>query len=207
MKDHWNQLYASRPVPQLGWYEAAPEPSLRLLDRCTLAPDDPLLDVGAGASTLIDAWLERGFRNVIAADISQVALAKLKERLGPAAARVHWLVDDVTGPAELHTLRKVALWHDRALLHFMLQETQRQAYWNCLLQVLRPGGYVILAAFAKHGAQRCSGLDLLNYDVEMLGEFLGPAFHLIDSFDYLYHMPSGDPRPFTYACFQRGRTV
>lgn len=204
MQEHWNKVYATRAVERLGWYEPVPEPSLRLLDACRLAQNEPVLDVGVGASTFIDQVLAAGFRRVIAADISAAALQRLRERLGPEkAARVQWLVDDVTAPVELCRLRGVALWHDRALFHFFTAEPQQRAYRDTLNAVLRPGGYVILAAFAVGGANRCSGLDVSNYDALLLGTFLGSEYTLLDSFDYLYHMPGGDVRPYVYTLFQR----
>ncbi len=203
-QEHWDAIYASKPIEQLGWYEAVPEPSLQLLARCKLGPDDPILDIGAGASTFIDSVLERGYRDIIAADISPAALTRLQERLGQAkASRVRWIVDDVTRPVGLLELQGIALWHDRACLHFLLHESQRQAYLAILKRVLSPGGYVIVATFALSGAKRCSGLDVRNYDAALLAEFLGQEFELLESFDYVYRMPSGDPRPYVYACFRR----
>ncbi|HZD09843.1 MAG TPA: class I SAM-dependent methyltransferase, partial [Candidatus Binatia bacterium] len=197
-------IYATRAVERLGWYEPVPEPSLRLLAACHLGPNDPLLDVGVGASTFIDQLLAAGFRRVIAADISAVALQRLRERLGPKkAARVQWIVDDVTAPLELCRLREVALWHDRAVFHFFTAEPQRRAYRDTLNAVLRPGGYVILAAFALGGANRCSGLDVSNYDAPLLANFLGREYALLESFDYTYLMPAGDLRPYVYTLFQR----
>ena len=204
MQEHWNRIYTSRAVERLGWYEPLPAPSLRLLSACRLRQDDPLLDVGVGASTFIDNLLTAGFRRVIAADISAAALQRLRERLGPEkASRVQWVVDDVTAPVELCRLSEVALWHDRALFHFLTAESQRRAYRDTLNALLRPGGYVILAAFAIGGANRCSGLEVSNYDAPLLGEFLGAGYRLVDNFDYLFHMPGGDVRPYVYTLFQR----
>lgn len=204
MQEHWNRIYTSRAVERLGWYEAVPEPSLRLLSACRLRQDDPLLDVGVGASTFVDHLLAAGFRRVIAADISAAALQRLRERLGPEkATRVQWLVDDVTEPVELCRLGGVALWHDRALFQFFTTEPQRQAYRDTLNALLHPGGYVILAAFAIGGANRCSGLEVSNYDAPRLGAFLGARYRLLDSFDYVYHTPGGEARPYVYTLFQR----
>ena len=204
IQEHWNRIYTSRAVEQLGWYEPVPEPSLRLLSACRLRPDDPLLDVGVGASTFIDHLLAAGFRRVIAADISAAALQRLRERLGlEKASRVQWVVDDVAAPVELCWRSGVALWHDRALFHFFTAEPQRRAYRDTLDSLLHPGGYVILAAFAIGGANRCSGLEVSNYDVPRLGTFLGARYRLLDSFDYLYHTPGGEVRPYVYTLFQR----
>jgi len=203
-KEHWDQIYASDPVQNLSWYEANPEPSLQLLKKCGLGAEDPVLDVGAGASTFIDGLVEAGFHHIYAIDISRIALDKLKTRLGEEkASRISWIVDDITQPARLEQLNGIALWHDRALLHFLTEEEHRQTYRRTLMKVLRPGGYVIIAAFSMQGAKQCSGLAIHNYDQNQLAAFLGESFELVDWFDYLYTMPSGNPRPYVYTLFQR----
>ncbi len=201
--NHWNQIYSSEPAQKLGWYEEKPVPSLSLVENCQLGIEDPILDVGAGASTFMDCLIEKGYRNLYAADISEISLGMLKSRLGEEkASRVTWIVDDVIKPTQLSQLSGIALWHDRALLHFLTEEEQRQTYKKTLISALRPGGYVILAAFSMQGAKQCSGLNVHNYDQESLAKFLGEGFKLKESFDYLYTMPSGNLRPYIYTLFQ-----
>ena len=143
-KQHWNKVYSSKPTTQLGWYEANPAVSLEFLKQCELDKDAPILDVGAGATTFVDLLLANGYQNIIALDISQVALAHLQERLGEEkAAQVQWITDDITQPAHLVEMGQIALWHDRACLHFMTSESQQEAYVAVLKQILRPGGYAI----------------------------------------------------------------
>ncbi len=206
MKDHWNEVYNHTDIKTLGWYEDKPTPCLRLLAKCNIEKSDPILDVGAGASTFIDCLLEGEYANIIAADISEVALNKLKERLGVRkASKVKWIVDDISKPAYLYKLEKIAVWHDRAVLHFLLETDQIQTYFSTLKKIVRNGGYVIIAAFSLKGAKKCSGLDVKNYDSNMLMENLGEEFHLIETLDYDYRMPSGDIRPYIYTLFQRQR--
>jgi ubiquinone/menaquinone biosynthesis C-methylase UbiE len=162
--------------------------------------------VGAGASTFIDYLINQGYSNIIATDISEIALNKLKERLGnEKASPVRWIVDDITQPAHIQNLRDIAVWHDRAVLHFLLEENQRQMYLSTLKKVIKKDGYVIIAAFSLKGAKKCSGLNVKNYDQNMLAEFLGKDFSLLDYFDYTHYMPSREPRPYVYALFQRNR--
>ncbi len=204
VKEHWNKIYSSRDVDKLSWYEEVPEPSIRLLSRCHLNKDEFVLDVGAGASTFIDYLINQGFSNIIATDISEISLNKLKERLGKEkASKVRWIVDDITQPIYIQNLRDISLWHDRAVLHFLLKENQQQVYLSTLKKVIKKGGYVIIAAFSLEGAKKCSGLDVKNYDQNMLAEFLGKEFSLLEYFDYTYHMPSGEPRPYIYTLFQK----
>jgi EEF1A lysine methyltransferase 2 len=202
-RDHWNNVYTNADVPNLGWYEETPAPSLRLFEQCQLEQSAAVLDVGVGATTLIDALLEQGYHNLTAVDISAVAIGRLQERLGEKAASVRWIVDDLTAPLHLNQLSDITFWHDRAVLHFLTGESQRQSYFDTLKRVVEPGGYVMIAAFAIDGAKKCSGLDVHNYDSDMLAAALGDEFTLIDSFDYLYTMPSGDTRPFVYTLFRR----
>lgn len=205
-KEHWDKIYISREANQLGWYEEVPAPSLQLISKCQVAKNEPALVVGAGVSSLIDCLVEQGHQNVIATDISEAALAKLRQRLGnEKASRVQWIVDDLTHPTHLFNLRDIAVWHDRAVLHFLLGQTEQQSYRATLKRLLKKGGYAIIAAFSLDGAKRCSGLDLRNYNHEMLAEFLGKEFKLLEHFDYTHPTPSGEARPYTYTLFQRSQ--
>ncbi len=206
MKEHWNEIYTRLETTELGWYEERPESSIKLLSKCRINKDEHILDVGAGASTFIDYLIDQGFRNIIAADISETALNKLKERLGEEkASSVKWIVDDITQPVHIQNLRNIALWHDRAVLHFLLKENEQRMYLSTLKKVIKKGGHVIIAAFSLKGAKKCSGLDVKNYDQNMLAEFLGKDFSLLEFFDYTYYMPSGQARPYIYTLFQKNK--
>jgi len=204
MKKHWNEIYEALDVDELTWYEEIPEQSIKLLSKCHIIEDETILDVGAGASTFVDYLVNQGFKNIIATDISEIALNKLKERLGKEkASSVRWIVDDITQPIHIQNLRDIAVWHDRAVLHFLLEESQQSMYLSTLKKVIKTGGYVIIAAFSLKGAKKCSGLDVKNYDQNMLRELLGEDFRLLEYFDYTYYMPSGKPRPYIYTLFQK----
>lgn len=204
MKEHWNKVYSSKETKELGWYEETPEPSIKLFSKCQISKDAAILDVGAGTTTLIDFLIDGGHANITVADISEVALEKLKERLGKEKSLlINCIVDDLTQPQYINQLKDIALWHDRAVLHFLLKESQQETYFATLKKVVKKDGYVIIAAFSKEGAKKCSGLDAVNYDQNMLSERLGDEFELIETFDFIYHMPSGNTRPFVYALFQR----
>jgi len=203
-KDHWEQVYQRQPLNKLGWFEESPDPSLELIEACGLPVDATMLHVGAGATTLVDVLLKKGYKNIVANDISAFALEKLKARLGVGlASKVQWMVDDLTKPDHLYTLQWVDLWHDRAVLHFFNDPAERLGYFNLLRRLVRTGGYVIIAAFNLDGAEKCSGLPVFRYDQHMLQEQLGEGFSLIKAFDYTYHMPSGDTREYIYTLFHR----
>jgi SAM-dependent methyltransferase len=203
IKKHWNKIYPNNPITPLGWYEAEPSPSLQLIEHCEIAKDHIILDVGSGASTLIPCLLELGYRNLYAVDISDVALEKARSILGERAAKVHWVVDDITNPSTLTQLQDIAIWHDRAVFHFLTEEHQRQSYLSLLQKVVMPGGYVIIATFSLDAADKCSGLPVQRYNVESLCNYFGVGFELLESMDYTYQMPWGDLRPFIYVRFQK----
>ncbi len=157
-----------------------------------------------GATTLIDNLIEQGYNNIVAVDISEVALNRLKEHLGEKkASLVKWIVDDITQPTYIEKWEDIALWHDRAVLHFLLEKDQQQMYLNILKRTVKKGGNLIIAAFSLKGARKCSGLDIKNYDQNMLANFLGNEFNLTEYFDYTYKMPSGELRPYIYTLFKK----
>lgn len=204
MKNHWNEVYSSKSIEKLGWYEDVATQSLNLIKKCSLRKDEEIIDVGCGASLLIDNLINEGFRKITATDISKNAIGKLKKRLGKEkASQVRWIVDDLTSPKELTNLNNISLWHDRAVLHFLTKVSDRQIYRKILTGAVKVNGYVIIASFSLKGAKKCSGLDVRRWDKKLLSEFLGSDFHLIEHFDYVYQMPSEDLRPYVYTLFQR----
>lgn len=205
MKDHWNEIYNSKETENLGWYEKTPFHCLELFEKCDLYQTDPIIDIGCGTSSFIDKLLDRGFSNLIGLDISKIALETLKQRMGERAVQVKWVIDDVTMPREVTNLRDVALWHDRAVLHFLLEDQQQQNYLQTLKTVLRENGFVIISIFNLSGVRECSGLETKNYSEKTLSEFLTNDFELKESFNYVYQTPWGKPRPYIYTLFQRIR--
>ncbi|MDF1517584.1 MAG: class I SAM-dependent methyltransferase [Lutibacter sp.] len=203
-KNHWNAAYQKSPITNLGWYEENPTPSIELIESCNLPKEALIFNAGAGATTLISELLAKGYENIIVNDISSVALAELKGQLpAPMNATVQFVVDDLTNPSELLKIKNVDLWHDRAVLHFFTEEKQQKAYFDLLKGALKPKGFVILAEFNLEGAKKCSGLDVFNYNEEMLQEHLGTDFVLLKSYNYTYTQPSGNTREYVYTLFQK----
>lgn len=201
---HWNNAYQKTQVNSLGWYEENPEASLELIRECNLPKGSLIFNAGAGATTLIDCLLIEGYTNIIVNDISSSALIELKNNLTQHNhSNVAFVLDDLTNPNSLLDLKNVDLWHDRAVLHFFTKEEQRLVYFNLLKQAVKIAGYVILAEFNLEGAKKCCGLDVYNYNAEMLQERLGEDFNLIKSFNYTYIQPSGNTREYVYTLFQR----
>jgi len=204
MKEHWERVYQNSSINKLGWYEARSEPSLKLIELCNLGENAAILNVGAGATTLVDELLDNGYQNIIVNDISSSALEELQSRIGSKrSSLVRWLIDDLTNPTELQSLEAIELWHDRAVLHFFNEPNEQDAYFNLLRKLVIQKGYVIIAAFNLNGAPKCSGLPVFRYDAEMLQKKLGKEFQLKEAFDYTYIQPSGDTREYVYTLFQR----
>lgn len=200
---HWNKAFDRTDVNNLGWYEENPKPSLDLIKKCNLTINSSILNVGAGATTLVDELINLGYENIIANDLSSSALNKLKERLGKDSNKVKWIEDNLTKPEELNSLKDIDLWHDRAVLHFFNDKKDQDTYFDLLRKVIKKTGYVIIAAFHLNGASKCCGLPVHRYDENMLKEKIGTDFELLESFQYTYLNPSGDPREYIYTLFKR----
>ncbi|WP_426039943.1 class I SAM-dependent methyltransferase [Brevundimonas sp. DC300-4] len=199
-KAHWENVYQTKAVDEVSWYRAHLETSLRLIEDAATDRDSAVIDVGGGEATLVDDLVSRGYTDVTVLDISQAAIEVAKDRLGLAAAPVHWITGDITS-VELEAAR-YDLWHDRAVFHFLTSADDRAAYVRQVARAVRLGGHVIVATFGLDGPKKCSGLDVVRYDAENLhGEF-GPKFRLLDSVTELHETPWGTPQQFMY-CFCR----
>jgi SAM-dependent methyltransferase len=203
LKEHWNRAF-DKADNQLGWFEENPIPTMQLIETCKLENDARILNVGVGTTTLIDSLLDAGYSNLIANDLSDIALFKLKERIQKSHNyNLKGIVDDLTNPTELKKIDPIDLWIDRAVLHFFLQEKEQTAYFNLIKKIVAKNGYVLIAVFALNGAEKCCGLDLKRYNVEMLQNSLGTDFQLIDSFNHTFINPFGGERPYIYTLFKR----
>ena len=197
---HWQSVYTSKAENSVSWFEAEPAVSLALIALAGTPPDAAVIDIGGGASRLVDRLLERGFADVTVLDLSAAALDAARARLGARAAAVRWLVADAT---TWEPTRRYALWHDRAALHFLIDPADRAAYLARLRRALLPGGHAIIGTFAPDGPARCSGLPVQRYDAESLGAALGPEFQLLDSRRHTHRTPSGIEQRFHFGTFRR----
>lgn len=200
---HWNEAYTKYPTEKLGWYEEKSIKTLELIARTNLPKDALILNVGAGSSTLIDDLLDEGYSNLIVNDLSVKSQSNLKNRLGDRANDVTFVIDDLVNSQELCQLEAVDLWNDRAVVHFFLKKYEQQAYFDLLRKVVKPNGFVIIAVFELNGAEKCCGLPLQRYNVEMLQNSLGNEFVLQEDFNYIFINPYGGERSYVYSLFQR----
>jgi 2-polyprenyl-3-methyl-5-hydroxy-6-metoxy-1,4-benzoquinol methylase len=199
-KTHWEEIYTSKAPTQVSWYQEHPQRSLELIRRTGVGYDAPIIDVGGGASTLVDHLVAEGYSNLTVLDISRAGLERARERLGEFAVNVTWLAQDVTN-AEL-PMQHYAVWHDRAVFHFLTEPASRAEYVQAVQRSVQPGGHVIVATFALDGPLRCSGLEVARYSSESLhGEF-GDEFLLVDSARETHQTPFGTEQKFIY-CYCR----
>lgn len=196
---HWQGVYTAKAPDSVSWFQPSAEPSLRMIDASALAPPAAVVDVGAGASGLVDELVRRGFK-VTVLDIAEAALAVSRERLGSRAEAVAWEVADIT---RWHPTRQYDLWHDRAVFHFLTEPADRQRYVAVLKIALRRAGVAIFATFAEDGPDRCSGLPVRRYSADALAAELGDEFVPIRSNRETHVTPWGSPQSFTWAMFRR----
>ncbi len=199
-KAHWEKVYQTRPAEQVSWFQKHAERSLQFIRNTGVAQDGHIIDIGGGASTLVDDLLCEGYSNLTVLDISPAALQAAQKRLCAEAAKVHWLEADIT-QFDLPEA-SVDVWHDRAVFHFLTAARDRQRYVRAVRRAVRPGGHVIVATFAEDGPLSCSGLDVVRYRPETLHDEFGAAFELVESANEAHQTPSGAEQKFIY-CYCR----
>ncbi len=201
---HWENLYAARPSEKQSWYEADPAVSLRLLSAAIQRGGRSVVDVGGGASTLVDGLIGFDLEHIAVLDISERALEVAQARLGSYARKVDWIVADI---ATVDDIGLFDIWHDRAVFHFLTDTGEREGYVQLCQRTVVPGGSAIVATFAPDGPETCSGLPVMRYGADALSQVCGPAFDLVDSEPYVHTTPRGVHQAFTYATFRRTALV
>ncbi|MCW8889076.1 MAG: class I SAM-dependent methyltransferase [Sedimenticola sp.] len=197
-KAHWEQIYSNKSSEDVSWFQPKPGRSLALINDAGITKDQAIIDVGGGASRLVDYLLQAGYQQVTVLDIAQAALAISQQRLGHSAKQVEWLTADATAFKLDHP---VQLWHDRAVFHFLTQARDRDAYIRNLKNTLTPEGTLILAAFSPEGPKQCSNLDIVQYDAQRITIELGPLFKLKHMEQEAHTTPSGAVQSFNYFVF------
>jgi SAM-dependent methyltransferase len=199
--DHWQNVYQSRSPGALSWFRPHLDVSLELLNLAGLNEKSRVIDIGAGASTLVDDLLDRGVRDIAAFDLSQASLDIAKRRLGARAQKVRWIVGD----AARHTFERDAfdIWHDRAALHFLVDPDDASAYAANAACAVASGGHAIIGCFAADGPERCSGLPVTRRDPEDIQALFQRNFTLITSRREQHITPSGVSQPFAYALLKK----
>jgi ubiquinone/menaquinone biosynthesis C-methylase UbiE len=195
-KGHWETVYTSKSLSEVSWYQQEAVVSLELITLAAPSPESAIVDVGGGASTLVDSLIGRGHRNVTVLDIAAPAIEAARGRLGAKAGMASWIVANaLTYP---FAPSSVDVWHDRAVFHFLTSRKDRRDYVAQVARAVRPHGHVIVATFAADGPTRCSGLDVCRYDAPGLHREFGPSFDLLAQFREEHVTPSGAHQWFQY---------
>lgn len=201
-KEHWEKVYTSKAPEAVGWFQERAQLSLDLIKATGLGTDAAIIDVGGGASRLVDDLVARGYIDLTVLDLSAAALKAARQRLGEQQKKVRWIEADITEvelPAQHYDI-----WHDRAVFHFLTAREQREAYVRAVLRSVKPGGHVIVATFAEDGPEQCSGLPVVRYRPDDLRDEFGEAFTLLKHQKEVHRTPFGTEQRFVYCCLRRG---
>jgi len=196
--EHWNSIYQTKAVTDVSWFESEPQISLDLI-RTVLPARGSVIDVGGGASRLVDRLVAAGFESVTVLDISEIAIEHAKRRLGPQAETVQWIVGDICQIAELPSCD---IWQDRAVFHFLTDPDDRRKYAELATRTIRVGGSLIIGTFAIDGPLECSGMETCRHDAVTLSRELGSRFKLVRELSYTHSTPTGKPQNFFFGVFE-----
>ena len=199
-KDHWEQAWKRGQAGDKSWFQEYPRLSVTMIRDCGQGPDSPIIDVGGGASSLVDVLLEEGYSDLAVLDISRASLDQARERLGAKADQVEWICTDIT---RFQPRRQWSLWHDRAVFHFLTRASHRESYKHALDLGLAPGGYLVISTFAEDGPRKCSGLDVVRYGEDSIRAEFGEAFELIGHQREAHPTPMGTIQQFGYYRFRK----
>lgn len=199
-KGHWEAVYSTKGEAGVSWYQAEPCLSLESIRAVAPAAGGRIIDVGGGASRLVDGLLDLPFERIAVLDLAETALSKARSRLGERAGRVEWLAADATKIQDVGTFD---VWHDRAVFHFLTDAADRRKYADLARRTLPEGGHLIIASFADDGPERCSDLEVCHYNAGSMAAELGEGFSLVREARETHKTPWGSPQPFFYGVFRR----
>lgn len=198
-KDHWENIYQSKSVKEVSWFQEHADLSLNFIKKANGNLDANIIDVGGGASVLVDNLIANGYRNITVVDISEHALSIARERIGEQATNISWVAGDVT--TIIFPKHHFDIWHDRAVFHFLTDPADRQRYVENMINFVKPGGHVIVATFSLNGPTKCSGLDIIQYSPEKLQNEFGEGFSIVNHVEEKHKTPSGGEQQFIYCSF------
>jgi len=199
-KKHWETVFQTKDTTKASWFQPIPETSLNLIDKLKLAKTAKIIDVGSGDSYLGNFLLKKGYSNITLLDISEKALDTIKKRLSDKAEKITFLADDVT---DFSTSDTYDLWHDRAVFHFLTDETDIQKYVNNVSDKITSGGFLILGTFSNNGPDMCSGLKVQQYSENQLTKIFSTRFEKIECFTENHQTPSGSGQNFLFCVFRK----
>ncbi len=194
-KEHWNNIYSSKKLEEVSWYQPIPETSLDFIINSEISKDEPIIDVGGGDSFLIDNLLKAGFNDLTVLDISELAIERAKLRLGENAEKVNWIVSDIR---DFNPIREYSVWHDRAVFHFLREKQDIQNYYKILLEGLKYHGRLVLGTFSEDGPERCCALDVKRYSTSELSDFFSNDFTTKKTINTIHQTPFNTEQAFSF---------
>ena len=197
-KKHWEEVYRTKSPQEVSWTQEIPTTSLRLIQEANISKDEAIIDIGGGDSKLVDYLIQEGYTNITVLDISKNALEKAKIRLGDKANLVEWIESDIN---TFVPKKNYALWHDRAVFHFLNKEVEIKRYNDLVTQ--HTTKQFIIGTFSNNGPIKCSGLDIKQYTAKELKTLFGHSFELVTSFNEDHNTPFNTIQNFTFASFKR----
>lgn len=194
-QEHWETVYQTKDHTKVGWYQPSSDTSLEIIEKLGLSHNASVIDIGAGASTLVDGLLKRGFKNITVLDLSNEALTITKKRLGDKSPIPNYLVEDIT---RVSLPQRYDLWHDRAAFHFLLDESEQQSYISTMRDSLNPEGYAIIGTFAVDGPNSCSALSVKQYDRKRMEDVIDGQMAIREVIESIHITPGGSEQKFSF---------
>lgn len=199
-KTHWEDIYGSKAITEVSWYESKPLTSLSLITEAKRSKEAKIIDVGGGDGFLVDCLLDLGYKNLTVLDISSKAIERAKIRLKNRASQVQWIISDITS---FQPSQKFDLWHDRAAFHFLTTDEEINKYIEIASEAISRGGTLILGTFSLTGPLKCSGIEIKRYDINMIQQKFQNTFELENSFQIDHPTPFGTEQNFLFCRFVR----
>ncbi len=200
LKAHWEKIYAEKSDREVSWYQESPEISARLIDELRVQFADPIIDIGAGNSNLTTILFEKGFSNLTVLDISGNSINRMQQKLGAAAKNINWIESDIL---KYDPPQKYRLWHDRAAFHFFTSEESKHVYKKKLMKALGKNGLFILSTFSNDGPEKCSGLDICQYNLPSLKSVFEDSFELLNAFNHDHKTPFNNSQSFIFSIWRK----
>ncbi|WP_417670127.1 class I SAM-dependent methyltransferase [Roseibium sp.] len=198
--DHWQAAWTDRDSTGVSWYEPTPGVSLSLIRKHCAVTTPSVIDIGGGASALVDNLLASDHGDLAVLDIAAPALDVAKTRLGPQAENVDWIVSNIL---DWQPNKNFDIWHDRAAFHFLTEMDDQRSYIRVMEQALKVGGILIIGTFAPGGPEKCSGLPVRQHDAESLSALLGVRYELLEQLIHMHSTPGGAMQKFSFCAFRR----
>jgi len=199
-KKHWDNIYQTKQLEELGWYQSTPETSLEFFKQYNVPSTSKIIDIGGGESLLVDHLLDQGYEDITVLDVSETAIEKAKQRLGTRADKIKWIVSDA---AQFQTSEKYDFWHDRAAFHFLTEEQEISNYLKTAYQSLKPNGILVIGTFSEQGPKKCSGIEIKQYSENSMTNCLNEYFKKIKCITIDHQTPSGTIQNFLFCSFRK----